>query len=166
MCPHTHMIYVSSYTPVAADAYWYPLRACVSLYYHVSACCCTTAICVSCYYICVPILLCVSSYYYICPHTHTCATDPELRARPLRHTLRAYIPHTLRMHTCIPHTLRMHTSAHSTRIHTSYATYAYLICCACRRGPRQAANLKVHHMLRMHTSYAAHAGKARGRQPI
>ena len=56
--------------------------------------------CVVLLYMCPHTAVCVLVLLYMCPHTHTCAIDPEHRARP--------------------------PSAHSTRIHTSYATHAYL----------------------------------------
>ena len=116
-------MYVSSYTPLAADAYRYALRACVSSYYYI----CVRMLLYYYCYMCVLVLLsmcphtavCVLVLLYMCPHTHTCVTETGSTGQG-------------------------HHSAHSTRIHISYATYAYLIRSACRQGPRQAANLKAH----------------------
>ena len=126
--------------------------------------------CVVLLYMCPHTAVCVLVLLYMCPHTHTCAIDPEHRARPpSAHSTRihtSYATHaylhtsygtyaylgTLYAHTyliryvCIPHMLRMQArpAAGSQPKSAPYATYAYLIRCACRQGPRQAANLKVH----------------------
>jgi hypothetical protein len=128
---------VSSYTPVAADAYRYHLRACVSSYYYYISVdmllYCYCCMCVVLLYMCPHTAVCFLVLLHMCPHDAVCVL-----------VLLYMCPHT---HTCVTETGSTgqgHHSAHSSRIHTSYATYAYLIRCACRQGPRQAANLKVH----------------------
>ena len=113
--------------------------------------------------VCVLVLLYMSSHAYMrdrpgaqgkAPSAHSTRIHTSYATYAYLHTSYATYAYlgTLYAHTyliryvCIPHMLRMQArpAAGSQPKSAPYATYAYLIRCACRQGPRQAANLKVH----------------------